>query len=275
MKKFFSYFGLFSLLLVSFFYTEKTVNVVKEYDEVMIKLKEYAVKNKKEPINAYISGNSIIPGISGYQIDINKSYNKMKRYGKFERSLVEYENIKPQISIDDNIDKYIVSGNPENRSVVLLFEVSDNDINSIIKILDKNKVKGNFFIDGIWLEKNSKNIESIIKSGHIIGNLDSDVNNFLWIDTIIKKVGKQKNGYCYFENESNELLNFCSLYGNYSIKPIKVTNNLYKEVKEKLISGSIFSFKVDKNNINELDIVISYIKSKGFIIQNLNDFIKE
>ena len=50
MKKFFSYFGLFSLLLVSFFYTEKTVNVVKEYDEVMIKLKEYAVKNKKEPI---------------------------------------------------------------------------------------------------------------------------------------------------------------------------------------------------------------------------------
>ena len=143
------------------------------------------------------------------------------------------------------------------------------------KILDKNKVKGNFFIDGIWLEKNSKDIESIIKSGHIIGNLDSDVNNFLWIDTIIKKVGKQKNGYCYFENESNELLNFCSLYGNYSIKPIKVTNNLYKEVKEKLISGSIFSFKIDKNNINELDIVISYIKSKGFIIQNLNDFIKE
>ena len=250
MKKFFSYFGLFSLLLVSFFYTEKTVNVVKEYDEVMIKLKEYAVKNKKEPINAYISGNSIIPGISGYQIDINKSYSKMKRYGKFESSLVEYEDIKPQVSIDDNIDKYIVSGNPENRSVALLFEVSDNDINSIIKILDKNKIKGNFFID-------------------------SNVNNFLWIDTIIKKVGKQKIGYCYFENESSELLNFCSLYGNYSVKPIKLTNNLYTEVKDKLLSGSIFSFKIDENNINELDIVISYIKSKGFIIQSLNDFIKE
>ena len=199
----------------------------------------------------------------------------MKRYGKFESSLVEYEDIKPQVSIDDNIDKYIVSGNPENRSVALLFEVSDNDINSIIKILDKNKIKGNFFIDSNWLEKNSKDIESIIKSGHIIGNLDSNVNNFLWIDTIIKKVGKQKIGYCYFENESSELLNFCSLYGNYSVKPIKVTNNLYTEVKDKLLSGSIFSFKIDENNINELDIVISYIKSKGFIIQSLNDFIKE
>ena len=80
MQSLFPYFGLFSLLLVSFFYTEKTVNVVKEYDEVMIKLKEYAVKNKKEPINAYISGNSIIPGISGYQIDIKKSYI-VKRFG--------------------------------------------------------------------------------------------------------------------------------------------------------------------------------------------------
>lgn len=275
MKKFFSYFGLFSLLLVSFFYTEKTVNVVKEYDEVMIKLKEYSIKNKKEPVNAYISGNNIIPGISGYQVDINKSYSKMKRYGRFESSLVEYEDIKPEISIDDNIDKYIVSGNPENRSVALLFEVSDNDINSIIEVLEKNKIKGNFFIDSNWLEKNSEKIENIIKSGHIIGNLDDNINNFLWIDTIIKKVGKQKQGYCYFKNESNELLDFCSLYGNYSIRPIIISDNLYKEVKEKLISGSIFSFKIDKNNINELDIVISYIRSKGFIIQNLYDFINE
>ena len=98
MRKFFSYLGIFCLLLASFFFTEKTVNVVKEY----------SVNSKKEPVNAYIDGNTIIPGMNGYQVDIDKSYHNMKRYGKFDSSLLEYENIIPIVTMNDNKDKYIV-----------------------------------------------------------------------------------------------------------------------------------------------------------------------
>lgn len=280
MKKFFSYFGIFSLLLVSFFYTERTVNVVKEYDDVMIEIKEYSSNNKKEPVNALISDNTIIPGIKGYQVDINKSYSKMKKYGKFDSSLIEYENINPSISLCNNFDKYIVQGNPENRMVSLIFLVNNEiNIDSILSILDKNKVKGNFFVSNTWLENNSDKIISLINDGHIIGNLSNNSNyldsSFLWMDTIIKKVGKQENGYCYFEEENKDELDICSIYGNYSIKPTIISIYPYKEVKEKLASGSILSFSINNELISNLDIIISYIKSKGLIIVNLNEIIKE
>lgn len=280
MRKFFSYLGIFCLLLASFFYTEKTVNVVKEYDEVMISIKEYSVNSKKEPVNAYIDGNTIIPGMNGYQVDIDKSYHNMKRYGKFDSSLLEYENIIPIVTMNDNKDKYIVSGNPDKRMVSLIFIVDENsDIESILSILKNEKVNANFFINNKWLEKNSEKIEQLIASGHVIGNLSSNFNyldsSFLWIDTIIKKVGKQNSGYCYFIEENESELNMCSLYENYSIKPTIIESYPYKEVKENLVSGSILSFSINKKTIEELPIIISYIKSKGLIIQNLNEMIKE
>ena len=280
MRKFFSYLGIFCLLLASFFYTEKTVNVVKEYDEVMISIKEYSVNSKKEPVNAYIDGNTIIPGMNGYQVDIDKSYHNMKRYGKFDSSLLEYENIIPIVTMNDNKDKYIVSGNPDKRMVSLIFIVDENsDIESILSILKNEKVNANFFINNKWLEKNSEKIEELIASGHVIGKLSSNFNyldsSFLWIDTIIKKVGKQNSGYCYFIEENESELNMCSLYENYSIKPTIIESYPYKEVKENLVSGSILSFSINKKTIEELPIIISYIKSKGLIIQNLNGMIKE
>lgn len=280
MKKFFSYLGIFCLLLVSFFYTEKTVSVVKEYDDVMIQIKEYSLNNKKEPINAYIDGNTIIPGIMGYQVDINKSYHNMKRYGKFDNSLLEYENILPSVTMNNNKDKYIVSGNPDKRLVSLIFIVDENsDIGSILSILNKDNIKANFFINDKWLENNSHKLEDIISYGHVIGNLSSNFNyldsSFLWMDTVIKKIGKQEKGYCYFIEENESELNMCSLYDNYSIKPTIINEYPYKEVKEKLVSGSILSFKINNNIIQELPIIISYIKSKGLIISNLNDIIKE
>lgn len=280
MKKFFSYLGISCLLLVSFFYTEKTVNVVKEYDTVMIAIKEYSVNNKKEAVNAYIDGNTIIPGINGYEVDIDKSYHNMKRYGKFDTSLLEYTSMTPEINMDNNKDKYIVSGNPDKRMVSLIFIVGENsDIESILSILNEQKVKGNFFINDKWLEINNEKLPEIINNGHVIGNLSSNFNyldsSFLWMDTVIKKVGKQKNGYCYFIEENASELNMCLLYDNYSIKPTIINSYPYKEVKEKLVSGSILSFPINNSTIQELPIIISYIKSKGLLIHNLNEIIKE
>ena len=137
MKKFFSYLGISCLLLVSFFYTEQTVIVVKEYDQVMIAIKEYSINNKKEPVNANINENTIIPGLSGYEEYVDKSYYNMRRYGKFDSSLLEYQSILPDINLTKNKDKYIVSGNPDKRMVSLIFLLEENtDITPVLKILN-------------------------------------------------------------------------------------------------------------------------------------------
>ena len=76
---------------------------------------------------------TIIPGLSGRTIDVEKSYEKMKRYGNFLESLLEYKKVNPNISLTKNYDKYVISGNPKKNMVTLLFLVEkDADVESFI-----------------------------------------------------------------------------------------------------------------------------------------------
>lgn len=281
MKKFFSIIGVLTILSFSFFYTEKLTNVVKEYDDIMIQIKDANNQYKVEPNNAIIDGNTIIPGIKGKEINQDKTYSKMKRYGKFDSDLIVYQDIDPTISIKNNFDKYVISGNPNKRMVSYIFLVENNDkIDKILKILEKNSLKGNFFIDGNWLENNNQLLVDLIKKGHNIGNLsynrDYTNSSYPWTDTIIKKIGKQDFGYCYLEEENSIALKLCSLYNNYTIKPsIIVQNNPFKTVEENIKSGSIISFKITNSLEKELDSIIQYTKSKGFDIQTLNNHLEE
>ena len=110
MKKLFESLGVITLICLSFLYTEKTVEVVKEYDEIMIEIKKQNKNFKVNAIDAIIDNNTIIPGLKGKKINEDKSYSKMKRYGKFNSNLLEYEDILPTISIKNNLDKYVISG---------------------------------------------------------------------------------------------------------------------------------------------------------------------
>lgn len=281
MKKFFSYIGIFSLLLFTFFYTEKTVSVVKEYDDIMIEIKNINEEYKIEAEDALINDNTIIPGLKGKEIDINKSYSKMKRYGSFNSNLLIYKEIFPTVSIKDNFNKFVISGNSEKRMVSFVFLVEDNDdINNIIRILNKKNIKGNFFINSNWLEKNNDLVIELIKEEHNIGNLSNNYNYqdslYTWIDTIIRKIGKQNISYCYSENENIEILKICSLYNNYTIIPSVIVKDYpLKEVKEQLLPGSIISFEVNNNLTNELELIINFIENKGLSITNLKEHLSE
>ena len=118
MKRFFQAIGIISLLCFSFIYTEKTVTVVKEFDDIMVQIKEQNDSYKVEAIDATVTSNTIIPGLSGSEIDIDKSYSKMKRYGKYNDKLLEYKNVKPNISLQNNINKYVIKGN-KNKNMII------------------------------------------------------------------------------------------------------------------------------------------------------------
>ena len=93
---------------------------------------------------------------------------------------------------------------------------------------------------------------------------------------IIKSVTKQKHNYCYFLKKDSAKLNSCSLARNYSVIPsIVVDKNPLKEVKDNLRPGSLISFKVNDVVLDELPTIISYIKSRGFKITNLDEHLSE
>ena len=237
MKKLFEGIGIVALVCISFVYTEQTVNVVKEYDEIMISIKKENDNYKVEAKDAIIQEDTIIPGINGKEVNINDSYSKMKRYGKYNSNLLSYQEVSPNISLKNQFDKYIISGNVEKNMISFIFLVEENDtIDSILHTLNSKKIKGNFFVDGKWLEKNNNELVNLIKQGHTVGNLsynrDYSHSSFAWLDTFIKKVGKQEIGYCYNEVADVTSLQLCSLSKNYTIRPnIIVKNYPLKETK--------------------------------------------
>ena len=137
-----------------------------------------------------------------------------------------------------------------------------------------------FFVDGCWLEKNNELLSQIINKGHSIGNLGYNLNyqnsGFAWMDTIIKRLSKEKYGFCYSEEENLENLNICAMNKNFTIKPsIVVKNYPLKEIKEQLVSGSIISLPCNEVVEQELNSIISYINSRGLIVDGLKSLLSE
>ena len=281
MKRFFEILGFLSLVCFSFFYTEKTIDVVKEVDDIMITLKEQAPKYQVKAENAKIDGKFMTPGISGKIVNLQKSYEEMKHYGKFHPNLLVYDKVSPEISIKNRYDKYIKTGNPKKRQVSFLFIVDEKGNPSpIIEILKDKKVTGTFFIDGSWLEKNQNELVSLIEGKFTVGNYsyrgDYGHESFVWIDTIIKRVGGQKQSYCLVEKENKKALSTCKLQKDYTIYPnIIIKENPYSELTEQVESGSIILMRLDAQVKKELPLMITYLKQKGYEIVNLEQLLEE
>ena len=279
MKKIFQMIGLISLTCFSFFMTEKTATVVNEMDEIMIEIKEKKDDYKKHFIDAVIDNNTIIPGISGREVNIKKSYKNMKSNGYFNDKFFVYDYTNPSISLNDNMDKYIIKGNPNKRMVSLIFTIEkDENIIDILTILNNYNVKSTFFVNPTWFSNNNELVGKLIKEGHIVSPLLDNYkdSNFEWMNTILKKINKQKVIFCYNIDDNIENLNECVLKNNYTIKPIVISEKTpLVDIKQKLESGSLFSLKVNSQVKKELSTIIIHINSKGYKLTNLQDNVLE
>ena len=282
MKKFFSLIGMLSLAIVSFIYTNKIVEVAKQFDDVMTTVSEVSADYYKDPIDGIIIDNvSFIPGINGRNVNVDKSYKKMRKFGGFNKNLLEFDVIPPKNKLENNLDKYIISGNKSKNSVSLIFIVKEySDITNVLKILNDKNIKADFFVDGYWLEKNNELVSKIINDGNNVGNLsyNMDYQNsaFSWMDTIIKRLSHEKYGFCYSEEENLDNLKICSMNNNFTIKPnIIVKSNPLGEIKENLSNGSIISLPVNKLVDSQLLSIINYINSRGIEIVTVKELIRE
>lgn len=281
MKKFFQRLGMITLICLSFIYTERAANVLIEVDDIMVRIKEEKHLYELKPVDAIITDKTIIPGVNGHVVNELTSYHKLKKVGQYNNELLEYKILKPNASLTNHYDKYIISGNQNKKGVSLIFKVQkDDNIYKILNILNQKQVKANFFVDSIWVENNNKLLLSLIEEGHIIGNMSYELNynhsDFIWMDTIIKKIGNQKQGYCYNEVDDEMTLKICSVNKNYTIRPnIVIKKYPALEVKEHLQSGAIISFPINSIVEEELKYIIDNIYSKGLKVEILNKLLSE
>lgn len=279
-KKFFQIIGIGSLACFSFIFTEKTAVTLRDNDSLMKVIKEQSEIYKIESENAKVEDNTIIPGLNGRNVNNNKSYDKMKRFGEFNENLLIYDLVMPQISLKNHYNKYIIGGNPRKNMVSLIFKVGNSsDIDKLLSIVDVN-VPLNFFIEGNWLENNETALKKLTDRNYNIGNLSYDGNylnsGYVWINTIINKYSRQEHNYCYLEEENEEYLKICSLQKNYTIMPsLVVKDNPLIEIKNSLKAGDIITLSINNSTIKELPLIINYINSKGYKITSLDEHLSE
>lgn len=273
MKKIIIILTLFSCF--SFYITNAFINNLKEKDPLYQNIKLVSNKYKVSSINAKISGNTIRSGKFGRDINLNKSYNEMKRFGAYNESLIELSSIKPTISIEDNYDKYLIGGESSKKDIALIFIGSD--ISKTINILDKENVSSTFFIDGTHIEKNNNLIRNTNHEIELL-SYNNSYNKSLFKNSIIylETIKKEKNKYCYTEKDNNYLLKLCKKLNLHTIKPnIVIKNNLYYQVKNNLSNSMVISIEINNYTLKELSTTIKYIKSKGYNLVRLDDLLSE
>ena len=279
MKKIKIYLTIIILLLISFYTINKETIDMKQKDPIMEKIKNSRQKYNIKPVNATIKDNTIIPGINGIEINYDKSYNEMKEYGNYNESLTVMEEVTPDISIDDNYDKYIINGNKNKKEVALLFKLTnDIDPNKKIDIIKEKNEKVTFFIDGTYLEQNINIIRRITNYELEILSYNSEFNPSLIKTSMsyLETISKNNTKYCYTEKENEKILSTCKKIKKHTIIPnMVIKNNLYKNIKNNLSNAMMFSIEINSYNEKELSMTIDYIKSKGYNLVPVNKLLRE
>lgn len=273
--------GIITLLVGSFMYTEEVGTTAKLSDTLLLEIKEKQNNYKIPATEATIKDGTIIPGINGKVVDINKSYNKMKQIGYFNDKLLVYKTLPVKNPLKENMDKYVVSTNKKEKNISLIFKITgDKSLNNILSALNSNESKGTFYIDSNFLENNHNEVIKLIESGHTIGNLsdkeDYENGDFVWMKTIITNAGAQKYNYCYTESKNINVLKICNIQKSYTIIPTTVVKTRpFINVKQNLKPGAIISLEVNSELNEEIENIVNYINGKGYKITALEKALQE
>ena len=279
MKKIIKLTGLIVLILFSFFYTDKVIEVIREEDKLMIELKELESTYKIEAVDANIVSNTIVPGINGRSINLDKSYKEMKSIGYINNNMLVYDTIKPTISITDNKDKFIIKGNSKKQIVSLIFILdSDKYLSSLEEIATNRNITINYFVDYTYLINNTTKIKKMTNSEFYSygdkGNYTPD--SLLFSNNLITRISNNEANLCLDSNMENSIIKLCSENNLYTITPsIVAMDNTYKTIKENISSGSIILINNNKQNLSSLNTIIDYIEGKGLKIEGLSKLITE
>ena len=139
------------------------------YQEIESKSSDYEEKPQKAKIDKLWKK---MPGLNGQTVDIDASYEKMKKLGTFDEKLLVFNETKPTIHLQDLGAEPIYKGHPNKKMNAFLINVAwgDEHLTKMLNTLEKHQVKATFFLEGKWVKKSTNLAKKIVADGHEIGN---------------------------------------------------------------------------------------------------------
>ena len=266
------------LIAFSFYYTNKVAGIVRGKDPIMQSIKEEKANYEKKAINANVSGDNIIPGKNGKKVNIEASFQKMSQYGKYNDSLYVFDEVEPEVSINNYFDKYVESGREDSKDVALVFDILRFDnMDDVLSLLESNNVTATFFVDGLFMENNRSLLENVSKKGYEIELLSYNGGyDKIYFESslhVLNDITKDRPKYCVAHYDKKEVLDICNSLSLHTVIPsVDTSNNSFGVVKNKLRGGSIIGLSNSRVNLNT---IINYIKQKGYNLVRLDTLLQE
>ncbi|AIE59700.1 polysaccharide deacetylase family protein [Bacillus methanolicus] len=174
-------FLLFSVLVINnplisqyiSFLKAESMTVSRPTNPLLQEIINRASEYEKKPINAKLDPIwKSIPGYNGIKVDIQASYKKMKKDGKFNEDKLVFQQVSPEISLSDLPPAAVYRGNPEKPMVSFIINVAwgNEYLSEMLATLKKHHVSASFFLEGRWVKNNPELAKMIAEAGHEIGN---------------------------------------------------------------------------------------------------------
>lgn len=255
MKHFYKYFGIVAIMLFSFYYTEKIALMMREKDPIYQTIADTKKESGSSFVNATIDEDSIIPGLNGLVINVDKSFQKMKSFGAFNKYYLIYDQIKPQVSLENNKDKIIRNGNSAKKSVSIILENNQE----LIDYAEKNNIQVSLLIKKDY-DMSQGNLELINDETQYFKELDNNLEN-----------AKKNKNICVV-NVYNE--NICRKEKKYLVSPSLELSKNIATIKNKVTSGNIILIK-QNTKLDDFKILLKQLDFKGLKVIPVSSLISE
>lgn len=163
----------FSLSYIGELKNEDTIMVMKNEDPLYDEIVSRALSHVEPAIDARVDRVwKAVPGYNGLEVDVEASYDKMKKLGEFKEELLVFRETSPNVHLDDLPPTAIFKGNEQKPMVTFLVNVAwgNEYLPEILNTLKKHDLHTTFFLDGSWVKNNPNLARMLVEEGHEIGN---------------------------------------------------------------------------------------------------------
>ncbi len=243
-------------MLFSFYYTEKIALFMRKSDPIYETIEDVSNSTNVDYVNAIIKEDTIIPGVNGLEVNAEKSFQKMKSFGAFNKYYLIFDQVKPEVSLEDNKDKIIMEGNASKKSVAIIL----SNKKEFIDYFQKNQIEASLLVTKDTLKRDST-----------LEQINNDSKYMKETDNLLDSLHQNKK-ICIVNNYNKDT---CLKDRKYLVKPsLNLNRSNLANIKGKIQSGSII-FIEETAKLEDIKIVLNQINYKGLTILPLSKLILE
>ncbi|WP_242308558.1 polysaccharide deacetylase family protein [Bacillus cereus group sp. BfR-BA-01524] len=269
-------------------------------DNLHKEIQKHAKQYEIAPQNAMIDKIwKAIPGYNGRQVDIEASYNNMKKLKEFDQKYLEFKEVSPSVHLEDLSPAPIYRGHPNKKMVGLTINVAwgNEYLPRILEILKKHDVKATFFLEGRWVKENLRFAKMIVDAKQEVGNHSYTHPNMKTLSSDEIRDQLQKTNRMIEVATNQKVRWFAPPSGSFRDEVVKIADDfqmgtimwtvdtidwkrpepdvLLQRVMRKIHPGAIILMHPTSSTAEALETMITKLKEQGYKVGNITELLDE